>query len=308
MPSLTKCRILCGCGLIIMFLISGCITTQGFIDKALEHDKAVLKVLRPAYILSINGFPKNKESKVYSFNAPDCINIGFNYQEYNHSTRVTPTGNVATVSRSLVSDPQYLYFKIEKGHVYELRAGTDAKLSGYSINSNYTSMLPHKTSRPVYDEFWGSIIDTHTSQYVHKKDPSYIEIKSNDDYYCRATAYLRDKQWSESISDYSMFINTYSMDTDRSDNPLLKKAYINRGWVLSKLSRHIDAIEDYSKAIQLDPEYAMAIYYRGISYFESGEYDKALLDIERAKSLKYKVPKETISKIRKAAENMNNAN
>ena len=38
------------------------------------------------------------------------------------------------------------------------------------------------------------------------------------------------------------------------------------------------AIADYTKAIGLDPKYALAYHYRGIAYWRSKEYDRAIGD------------------------------
>ena len=42
------------------------------------------------------------------------------------------------------------------------------------------------------------------------------------------------------------------------------------------------AIADYSEAIRLDPEYAMAYYYRGVAYGDKGDYDAAVADCTEA--------------------------
>ena len=45
------------------------------------------------------------------------------------------------------------------------------------------------------------------------------------------------------------------------------------------------AILDYDKAIQLDPDYALAYYSRGLSYFKLGQYTKGEADYARACSM-----------------------
>ena len=58
-------------------------------------------------------------------------------------------------------------------------------------------------------------------------------------------------------------------------------AYYNRGNVYTFKGRYDRAISDFTKAIQIDPRYAMAYYNRGITYFLKKEYDNAWKDINK---------------------------
>lgn len=42
------------------------------------------------------------------------------------------------------------------------------------------------------------------------------------------------------------------------------------------------AIRDFTEAIRLNPQYAIAYYNRGLSYFRSGNYRRAIADYEEA--------------------------
>ena len=42
------------------------------------------------------------------------------------------------------------------------------------------------------------------------------------------------------------------------------------------------AIEDFTKAIQYEPDYAEAYYHRGNTYFLKGEFDRAIEDCDKA--------------------------
>jgi tetratricopeptide (TPR) repeat protein len=48
------------------------------------------------------------------------------------------------------------------------------------------------------------------------------------------------------------------------------------------------AIADFSKAINLDPEFLLAYYNRGVAYFDKHEYDLAIADFSRAMELGFK--------------------
>jgi len=59
-------------------------------------------------------------------------------------------------------------------------------------------------------------------------------------------------------------------------------AYNNRGLAFAKKGQLPRAIEDYSAAIAIDPEFAIAYGNRGLLYGATGEYDRALEDYSAA--------------------------
>ena len=63
-------------------------------------------------------------------------------------------------------------------------------------------------------------------------------------------------------------------------------AYEHRGEAYRLIGRHDDALTDFSRAIELDPEDAWAIGSRGQTYQAMGRYDDALTDLSRAIELK----------------------
>ena len=58
-----------------------------------------------------------------------------------------------------------------------------------------------------------------------------------------------------------------------------------RGRAYYKLGQNHRAINDYTKAIQLDPDYDLAYYNRGLAYVRLGEYQNANADKDKACSL-----------------------
>lgn len=71
----------------------------------------------------------------------------------------------------------------------------------------------------------------------------------------------------------------------KQDQELAKK-YFNSGKEKSKKGEVDLAIEDYTKAIELKPDYAEAYYYRGGSWLRLGEWEKARADIQTAREMK----------------------
>ncbi len=65
-------------------------------------------------------------------------------------------------------------------------------------------------------------------------------------------------------------------------NPEYAAAYYNRGNSYGDLGQHERAIEDYDKAIEINPEYAAAYSNRGNSYGDLGQHERAIEDYDKA--------------------------
>lgn len=72
-------------------------------------------------------------------------------------------------------------------------------------------------------------------------------------------------------------------------NKKLAEKYFNSGLENSKRGKIELAIEDYTQAIELKPEYAEAYYNRGGAWLRLGEWEKARSDLEIARKLKMDV-------------------
>lgn len=66
---------------------------------------------------------------------------------------------------------------------------------------------------------------------------------------------------------------------------LTAKHYFEQGIALSMSGQYGPAIQDLTRAIEIDPIYAEAYYLRGSAYMGNKEYDKALIDLDRAVAL-----------------------
>ena len=62
---------------------------------------------------------------------------------------------------------------------------------------------------------------------------------------------------------------------------------------LHKEGRYDEAIKEYTKAIELDPNYAIAYAERGQAYFKLGQYDLAIPDTAKAIELDPNLAKST---------------
>ena len=65
-------------------------------------------------------------------------------------------------------------------------------------------------------------------------------------------------------------------------DPQFGKAYYNRGWSKQKLQDHYGAISDYTKAIEFDPKKDEAYYNRGIAKAELKDYYGAISDYNKS--------------------------
>lgn len=68
-------------------------------------------------------------------------------------------------------------------------------------------------------------------------------------------------------------------------DPQYASAYNNRGILHKESGDHQKALEDYNKAIELNPNYAIAYLNRGNLYFDLGDFPKALQDYNKALEL-----------------------
>lgn len=60
------------------------------------------------------------------------------------------------------------------------------------------------------------------------------------------------------------------------------ESHYNAGFELHEQGHWEEAIAEYNKAIELDPNLAIAYNNRGAAYFETGQYDLAIADFNKA--------------------------
>ena len=71
----------------------------------------------------------------------------------------------------------------------------------------------------------------------------------------------------------------------KKSNKERAETYYNRGLARSKKGELELAIEDYTKAIELKPDYAEAYYYRGGAFLRLGEQERAEADLAIARNM-----------------------
>jgi len=85
--------------------------------------------------------------------------------------------------------------------------------------------------------------------------------------------YARCGVWKNDMTLWNDVINQYQT---------IPYAYYNRGVIFMDANRNTEAINDFSKAIELKPDYTGAFNNRGALYIYEKKYDRALADLNRA--------------------------
>ena len=68
----------------------------------------------------------------------------------------------------------------------------------------------------------------------------------------------------------------------RPEEPVDAPGFNQRGNRYSRNGVYEQAIEDYTRAIELDAAFAEAYFNRGVSYYEVGRYQEAITDLSQA--------------------------
>ena len=80
--------------------------------------------------------------------------------------------------------------------------------------------------------------------------------------------------------EYGMAIDTFNKAIEIDPN--LAVAYSNRSWAYIELGEYEQAISDCDKAIELDPNLALAYSNRGLAYIRLGQYEQGVADCNKA--------------------------
>ncbi len=129
-------------------------------------------------------------------------------------------------------------------------------------------------------------------------------------YFNRATRYYNEGKYEEAIETLTLIINSDAPDDIKAGaynnrglakhdlqryeeaiedydkaielQPKLANAWFNRGNAKGSLQRHEEAIADFDTAIELQPDYAKAYHNRGVAKHSLGRYEEAIRDYYKA--------------------------
>ena len=105
------------------------------------------------------------------------------------------------------------------------------------------------------------------------------EIRKNNDKFT-ANEHLGRGNKLYDEKKYSEATGEYSKAIELDPN--FKEAHNNRGLAYNDLGKYDEALQDYNKAVQLDPNYKDAYNNRGVAYGFLGKYDEAIQDLNKA--------------------------
>jgi len=99
-------------------------------------------------------------------------------------------------------------------------------------------------------------------------------------YEMRGDAYFGKNAWTKAIQDY------WKAVAEDVDNENAKYVYLNRGLANLNNNDPKSAIEDFDRAISIDPKLAEAYYGRGNAWLKKADPERALADAKEALKLK----------------------
>jgi len=108
-----------------------------------------------------------------------------------------------------------------------------------------------------------------------------------------ATEWLERGYEFANSDNFADAVNAFSKAIELS--PQLTNAYYNRGRVYDGLGNYQQAIKDFNKVIELSPQFADAYNYRGIVYFRLGNNQKGFDDVKIAARLGLKMAQDFLS-------------
>ena len=126
-------------------------------------------------------------------------------------------------------------------------------------------------------KYWKDLYESATTDSEREKAVQGIE---NNENVFTATQYFDRGNKFGYAGKYSEAVDEYSKAIEL--NPIYFDAYTNRGFTYLKLSRYDEAIQDCNRAIELAPDSCFAYNNRGSAYFELKKYSEAIHDFNSA--------------------------
>jgi len=124
------------------------------------------------------------------------------------------------------------------------------------------------------------ILDAYVDRVIHDFP---ISIKNRIEYLILLRKLLEEEEDAEklfylginffALSDYKQAIETCSQSLKIEEKAV---TYSSRGEAYDQQKQYEEAIEDFTKAIDLEPEFALAYSYRGLDYYRKGKNKEAL--------------------------------
>lgn len=137
-----------------------------------------------------------------------------------------------------------------------------------------------------YEEAW----EDH-SQAI-KVNPGFSEAYLN-----RGNVSFAVGNFKDAVADYDQAVQTVSVSARRGSTPYRAEVYSRRGAGYFFAKEYDDALKDFNRALEIDPDNIVALDNRAIIFSIRGEKDKALADFNRSLRL---VPQNPVNYVNRA--------
>lgn len=101
------------------------------------------------------------------------------------------------------------------------------------------------------------------------KAPDFV---AHEGYYSRAIAYIKINDYNKAVSDLNNFLKI----APATENAKIYMAYLERSAAYMKLGKIHEAIEDSTKAIEMNPKELKGYNYKAAIYFSQNDFQKAI--------------------------------
>lgn len=182
---------------------------------------------------------------------------------------------LADYSKSIELDPDRFRPWFARGTLY-------LKLQKY--NESIADMTRTLELNPKYDKAWvnrgNAYRDLNQNDLAIADYNEALKINSRFDKALnnRGAAYLKKGMYNEALADFNRVLEL---------DPGYVNGYINRAalYLNSNVQKYDLAIQDYDKALSLEPNNVQARYYRGVALRSLGRYEEALNEVDQAIAL-----------------------
>lgn len=149
---------------------------------------------------------------------------------------------------------------------------------------NYLNTCYSQTAKEYYqsgltkfknDKYSEAIQDLKKAIEINSKSNEFSKSYLQGSYSIIGTSYCNSEYYEEAIPYLNKFLELKINCED----------YFTRGICYSELQENISAIEDYTNAIKLKPDFAFAYANRGIIYLNLGHREEACQDFKKALDL-----------------------
>ncbi len=186
----------------------------------------------------------------------------------------------------LKENPKDYFALTERGIAYNLNDQFEESIIDLnlvlSIQTTNTEALYYRANSYInlnkYDE---AIIDL--TKLIELNDSNIAEKYNN-----RGNAYLKIKNFELALNDFNSAIKL---------EPFYANYIFSRAYLYQTTGKLLEAISEYDRVIELDPDNCIALTNRGEAYYELGEKDMAKIDFLKAKEMDYMEAIDNLNKL-----------